>query len=222
MQRPFISDHRSALIVVPARDEAATIGQVVKALVTAGWEHVLVIDDHSSDGTGDLARRAGAIVARPVLPLGAWGGMQLGIRYALEHGFSWAITMDADGQHEVQEIPTLMAASSGADVVVGAHAARANRMRQLAWHWFRAIAGFELRDLTSGFRLYNRSAIEVLASNEATLLDYQDVGVLLLLRKAGLQMVEVPVSMNQRQAGKSRIFYSWFSVAVPGALAVAV
>ena len=209
--RPAL-DHRSALIVVPARDEAATIGQVVKALVTAGWEHVLVIDDHSSDGTGDLARSAGAIVARPVLPLGAWGGMQLGIRYALEHGFAWAITMDADGQHEVQEIPTLMAASSSADVVVGAHAERASRLRRLAWHWFRVIAGFELRDLTSGFRLYNRSAIEVLASNEATLLDYQDVGVLLLLRKAGLQMVEVPVSMNQRQAGKSRIFYSWLSV----------
>jgi len=52
----------------------------------------------------------------------------------------------------------------------------------------------------------------LLAASEATLLDYQDVGVLLLLRKAGLQITEVPVSMNLRQAGRSRIFYSWFSV----------
>ena len=117
-------------------------------------------------------------------------------RDALAHVLAWAMTLEADGHHAVQEIPTLMAASSSADVVVGAQAERASRLRQLAWHWFRVIAGFELRDLTSGFRLYNRSAIEVLASNEATLLDYQDVGVLLLLRKAGLQMVEVPVSMN--------------------------
>ena len=107
----------------------------------------------------------------------------------------------------------LMAASTHADVVVGAHIERASRMRRVAWHWFRAIAGFELRDLTSGFRLYNRQAIEALAASEATLLDYQDVGVLLLLRKAGLHITEVPVSMNLRQVGRSRIFYSWFSVA---------
>jgi len=120
--------------------------------------------------------------------------------------------MDADCQHEVHQIPALLAASTQADVVIGAHTERASRLRQVAWHWFRVVAGFELRDLTSGFRLYNRHAMAILASDEATLLDYQDVGVLLLLRKAGLRIAEVPVSMNLRQVGKSRIFYSWFSV----------
>ena len=210
--QPFMSRH-ATLIVIPARDEAATIGQVVGDLVRIGWLHVFVIDDHSSDGTGDIARRAGAIVARPVLPLGAWGGMQLGIRYARAQGFDCVITMDADGQHEVQEIPALLAGSTLADVVVGAHVQRASRLRQVAWHWFRVLAGFELRDLTSGFRLYRRPAIALLAASEATLIDYQDVGVLLLLRKAGLHIAEVPVSMNLRQVGRSRIFYSWFSVA---------
>jgi hypothetical protein len=70
-----------------------------------------------------------------------------------------------------------------------------------------------LRDLTSGFRLYNAEAMQVLASREATLLDYQDLGALLLVRRAGLRIVEVPVSMNLRAVGKSRIFNSWFSVA---------
>ena len=210
---PQVLDHSSILVVIPARDEAATIGQVVSALITAGWQHIFVIDDHSSDGTGDIARRAGATVARPVLPLGAWGGMQLGIRHAHALGFESVITMDADGQHEVQEIAALLAAGANADVVIGAHVERASRLRQVAWRWFRAIAGFELRDLTSGFRLYNRKAVGILATDEATLLDYQDVGVLLLLRKAGLHFAEVPVSMNIRQVGKSRIFYSWFSVA---------
>jgi len=206
-------DHTGTLIVIPARDEASTIGQVVRALIAAGWHDVFVIDDHSSDATGDIARQAGATVARPVLPLGAWGGMQLGIRHALAHGYHAVITMDADGQHEVQEVPSLVAASTQADVVIGAHVERASRLRQFAWSWFRTITGVELRDLTSGFRWYNRRAIELLAAHEATLLDYQDIGVLLLLRKAGLRMVEIPVSMNTRQAGKSRIFYSWFSVA---------
>ena len=210
---PPVLNHTSILVVIPARDEAATIGQVVEALIAEGWQHIFVIDDHSSDSTGHIAQRAGATVTRPVLPLGAWGGMQLGIRHAQARGFESVITMDADGQHEVQEMRALLAASSSADVVIGAHTERASHLRQVAWHWFRAIAGFELRDLTSGFRLYNRHAIAILAANEATLLDYQDVGVLLLLRKAGLRIAEVPVSMNIRQVGKSRIFYSWFSVA---------
>ena len=203
---------RPLLIVIPAKDEAETIGTVIQALGNAGFHHVFVIDDHSSDGTGDIARAAGATVARPVLPLGAWGGMQLGIRYAVAHGHEAVITMDADGQHEVAEIPALLAAAGEADVVIGAHPQRASALRQLAWRWFRMIAGFELRDLTSGFRYYNRDAISILAQDEATLIDYQDIGVLLLLRKAGLRLVEVPVSMNTRQVGRSRIFNSWFSV----------
>ena len=208
------TDHSSILIVIPARDEAATIGRVVSDLIAAGWQHIFVIDDHSSDDTGGIARRAGALVARPLLRVGSWGGMQLGIRHAWDNGYRAVVTMDADGQHEVPEIPRLLAASVDADVVIGAHPERASALRQLAWHWFRAVAGFELRDLTSGFRYYNRAATEVLAGSEATLLDYQDVGVLLLVRKAGLRIVEVPVSMNARQAGRSRIFYSWFSVAL--------
>ena len=207
------ADNSSILIVIPARDEAATIGQVVNSLIAAGWNQVFVIDDHSSDDTGSIARRAGATVTRPVLPLGAWGSMQLGVRHAWAMGYQAVITMDADGQHEVQEIPSLLAGSTDADVVIGAHPERASRLRQIAWRWFRLIAGFELRDLTSGFRYYNHQAMDILAASEATLLDYQDVGVLLLLRKAGMRIVEVPVSMNARQIGRSRIFDSWFAVA---------
>jgi glycosyltransferase involved in cell wall biosynthesis len=207
------SDQLPLLIVIPARDEAATIGMVVSSLIATGWHHIFVIDDQSSDDTGNIARRAGATVARPVLPLGAWGGAQLGVRHALARGYRAVITMDADGQHEVQDIPRLLAGAVNADIVIGAHPDRASRLRHVAWRWFRILAGFELRDITSGFRYYNRQAIEILAAKEATLLDYQDVGVLLLLRRAGLQIVEVPVSMNARQVGRSRIFYSWFSVA---------
>ena len=204
---------KDVLIVIPARNEAATIGQLLNRLRTSGWTDVLVINDQSTDDTGNIAHAAGATVLSPALPLGAWGGMQAGICYALRHGYQAVITMDADGQHEVNEIPVLLRSRGQADMVVGAFPERASRLRQVAWDWFRQLAGFDLRDLTSGFRLYNRDVMEVLASPDATLLDYQDLGALLLVRRAGLHICEVPVSMNVRAVGQSRIFNSWFSVA---------
>ena len=200
------------LIVIPARNEAATIGALLRDLRAAGYAHVLVVDDLSDDGTGDIARAAGARVLRPVLGMGAWGGMQAGIRYGRREGFECVVTMDADGQHEVAELPALLQARESADVVIGAFPQRASLARRIAWGWFRALTGLGLTDLTSGFRCYSGAALRVLASSEATLFDYQDVGTLLLLRRAGVRIVEVPVLMNERVAGKSRIFNSWLSV----------
>ena len=209
---PLAEPDKPLLIVIPARDEAPTIGQVVSSLSAQGYKQVLVIDDHSKDGTGQIALQAGARVARPVLPLGAWGGMQLGIRYAMAHGYLAVVTMDADGQHEVSEITALLRVARDSDVVIGAFPQRVSALRRLAWQWFRLIAGFEMHDLTSGFRYYNHQAIAILAGEEATLIDYQDIGVLLLLRRAGMRIQEVPVTMNPRQVGESKIFHSWLSV----------
>lgn len=206
-------DRSRVLIVIPARDEAGTIANVLLPLRAAGWTDVLVIDDHSSDGTADVVRAAGVRVLQPVLPMGAWGAMQTGIRYAVFKGYRAVVTMDADGQHDVGELPQLLAAGTHADLVIGAYPERASVARRIAWRWFRELAGFELRDLTSGFRYYNQSAMNILASREATLLDYQDLGTLLMLRRAGLRIIEVPVSMKLRSVGKSRIFHSWLSVA---------
>lgn len=203
---------RTILVVIPARDEVETIATLIGQLRAAGHRDVLVIDDHSQDGTGAAALDSGARVIRPVLPLGAWGGMQTGIRYGLRAGYGHVLTMDADGQHEVEEIPKLLAAPPLADVVIGAFPERASRLRLLAWAWFRRLSGFDLRDLTSGFRLYNRAAMTVMAAPEATQLDYQDVGALLMIRRAGLSIKEVPVQMQLRLSGKSRIFHSWLSV----------
>lgn len=201
------------LIVIPARNEAHTIGALLADLKAAHYPHVLVVDDLSTDGTGDIARATGAQVLRPVLALGAWGGMQTGIRHGLRQGFEAVITMDADGQHEVDELSHLVQASTQADVVIGAFPERASPLRRIAWVWFRLLTGLGVTDLTSGFRCYRGEALRVLASGEATLLDYQDVGTLLMLRRAGLRVTEVPVNMGARVDGKSRIFSSWLKVA---------
>jgi hypothetical protein len=73
------------------------------------------------------------------------------------------------------------------------------------------LTGLRFDDLTSGFRYYGPRACSLLASEDATLLDYQDIGVLLLLRRANLRISEVSVLMNPRKSGASRIFFSWWT-----------
>lgn len=201
------------LVVIPARNEARSVGMVVARLRSLGYGDVLVVDDGSTDDTALIARRSGARVLCPPLPQGAWGAMQTGIRYAVRHGYPGVVTIDADGQHDPDDLPQLIQAGAVADVVVGAYPARGSRLRRLAWAWFRRLSGFSLEDLTSGLRYYNQRACRQLAGEEATLLDYQDIGVLLLLHRGGCRIREVPVVMKPRQDGASRIFSSWWTVA---------
>lgn len=203
------------LVVMPARDEAPTVANVVEDVKhTLGCE-VLVVDDASIDGTATAAERAGAAVLRLPLGLGAWGATQAGIRYARRTGYSRVITLDADGQHLPSSLPELVEAQarSGANVVIGTCVERLSRPKRIAWQYLRLLTGLKLTDFTSGLRLYDAQAIDVLAGQEASLLDYQDVGVLMLLSRSGLRIAETPVPMLPRRAGRSRVFASWPVVA---------
>lgn len=206
---------QETLIVIPAKNEAATIATVVAEVREATSLPVLLVDDCSTDQTAAIAQAARATVLSPPLHLGAWGAIQTGLRFAQEKGYRRVITLDADGQHEARWIPDLIALldRGEADLVIGAFPERGSRARQAAWSLFRRITGLGHEDLTSGFRAYNAQAIELLAGEEATLLDYQDIGVLLLARRAKLRIAEVPVQMRLRTTGPSRIFSSWWMVA---------
>ena len=203
------------LVVVPARDEAPTVERLVQGAARCAGCEVLVVSDASTDGTASAARRGGARVIELPLHLGAWGATQAGLRYALRHGFDTVITLDADGQHDPKSLPGLIAAQAhgGADVVIGTYPERLSTAKRLAWHWFRTLTGLAIEDLTSGLRVYGPRAVRLLARSDATLLDYQDVGVLLLLRRHVLRVDEVPVVMYPRGAGHSRVFASWLVVA---------
>ena len=201
-------------VLLPARNEETTVGKVVHEVKTSFNCEVIVIDDASTDATAQVARAAGATVLPLALQLGAWGATQTGIRYAVQKKYRTVITMDADDQHHAADIDRLLKliAAGEADVVIGACLDRASRARRIAWSYFRLLTGLQLEDITSGFRAYNAKAMKVLASQEASLLDYQDVGVLLILRHKGLRTLEVPVAMGARVAGGSRVFSSWFVV----------
>ncbi len=203
------------LAVIPARDESASVGAVVAGVrATLGCD-VLVVDDASVDDTAAHAAAAGAATLRLPIGLGAWGATQTGIRYAQRHGYAGVIALDADGQHRPDSLPALFAAQqrSGAHVVIGTCLERLSRAKRLAWWYLRTLTGLKLMDLTSGLRLYDRQAVEVLAGPEASLLDYQDIGVLMLLAKNGLRIEETPVPMRARHVGRSRVFASWPIVA---------
>jgi len=206
--------HCEPIIIIPAKNEEKTVGQVVAEIKTLLAVTVVVIDDASTDNTAQVARSAGAIILPLPYSLGAWGAIQTGLRYAEKHGYDIAITMDADGQHEAISIPSLIKPfeNQQCDVVIGAYPARGSGLRQIAWRLFRYLSGIQLEDFTSGLRAYNRPALTLLASKAATLLDYQDMGVLMLLHKAGLQIQETPIFMHPRINGHSRIFSSWWAV----------
>ncbi len=201
------------LVIIPALNESACIGSVIEQARAHPNVDVIVVDDGSTDQTGAVALLSGASVLRAPLWQGAWGAIQTGIRYALRHGYSGVVTMDADGQHEPAYLPQLLEAARDSDVVIAACPARGSAMRHVAWRYFRFLTGFTLEDLTSGFRYYNARACRCLASEEATLLDYQDIGVLLFLQHAKLRIAEIPVAMNPRRYGASRVFSSWWTVA---------
>ena len=200
------------LVVIPALNEADCIAGVITQALARGATDVVVVDDGSTDDTAAVAEVSGAKVLHAPLWQGAWGAIQTGIRYGVRHGYSAVITMDADGQHEPAYLPELIAAGRDADVVIAACASRGSRARQAAWAYFRLLTGLRFDDLTSGFRYYGPRACSLLASEDATLLDYQDIGVLLLLRRANLRISEVSVLMNPRKSGASRIFFSWWTV----------
>lgn len=202
------------VVLIPAKNEAATVSQVIQEIRSLFLGEIVIIDDASTDNTAKVARAAGATVISLVYSLGAWGAIQTGMRYALKHGYQSVITMDADGQHQAESLPRLYAPleKEQADVVIGAFPQRGSLARQFAWSLFRSLSGLTLEDLTSGLRAYNRKAIRLLASQKATLLDYQDMGVLLLIQHAGLRVREEPVTMNQRLNGHSRVFSSWWVV----------
>lgn len=205
----------ACLAVIPARNESGTVGSVVAGVRAALGCDVLVVDDASTDTTVDEVRAAGGETLTLPLGLGAWGATQAGIRYALRNGYAGVITLDADGQHLPDSLPALFEAQArtGANVVIGTCIGRLSRAKRIAWQYLRLLTGLKLGDFTSGLRLYDRRAVTILAGPEASLLDYQDVGVLMLLSRNGLSITETPTPMLPRRQGHSRVFASWWVVA---------
>ena len=205
------------LAVVPAYNEQAAVTGVVRSLQDRAPNFdVLVIDDGSTDETAGHAREAGAAVVKLPFNLGIGGAVQTGFVYALEHGYDYMAQVDGDGQHEPGELGQLIAAMANdpsLDMVCGSRFLTAESTypapisRRTGIHLFAftlsKILGQRVTDPTSGFRLYNRRAIKLFASDYPN--DYPEVEAVLMLHAHRLKMVEVGVRMHARGSGRSSI-----------------
>ena len=216
-RRPHMDRTPSYLAVVPAYNEVETIGGVIRSLRQHAPDFdILVIDDGSTDRTGEAARSHGACVLRHPFNLGIGGAVQSGFVFALERGYDYVVQVDGDGQHCPEEISRLVATMDSdptLDVVCGSRFLTADHdypapiSRRTGIHLFAFLVSLIVRqrvsDPTGGFRLYNRRAIALFAGDYPH--DYPEVEAVLMVHFNRLRMREVPVRMLQRGGGVSSI-----------------
>lgn len=203
------------LIIVPAFNEEANLGRTLAAL----REHhpaadVVVINDGSTDATGAVARAHGVAVLDMPFNVGIGAAVQSGLMYARRQGYDLALQVDGDGQHPAGEIRKLLEriGRGDCDVVIGSRfvqrsAYRGSITRRAGIAVFAAVNTMILRrritDSTSGFRVFNRAAIQFLADEYPH--DFPEPESVVTLARNGFVVVEEPVEMVARQGGRSSI-----------------
>ena len=200
----------SLLAIIPALDEEQTIADVIADVKSHLQAAVLVIDDGSTDRTGEVAIEEGATVLPLPFNSGVGTAIRTGIRFAFENGYTKVIQLDADGQHGAAQAKLLLDLMQiqSLDVVVGSrfaagyHTGRARRfmMRILARMVSRRI-GIKITDTTSGFRAMGPRAIALFATRYPDEYLSDTVEALLVAGRAGLRIGEVDIQMEQRKGG---------------------
>ena len=203
----------NAVAVVPAYNEEASLGGVLEELAGIDGLTPVVVDDGSLDATAAIAGAAGVACVRLPFNLGVGGAVRTGLRWALEHEADSVVIIDADGQHDPVDIAALLAAvDAGAGLAIGSrfaadagdYAVGATRRRAMGLlnRVVRLTTGFEATDATSGFRAMSRPVAEYLAREYPVEYLADTVEVIILVRRSGHAVVEVPVSMRQRAGGQ--------------------
>lgn len=213
---------RRVLVVVPTYNERENLEALLEGLWSHCSEaHVLVVDDGSPDGTGDLADAIAIHEPRlQVLHRAAKAGLGTayveGFRIALDQKYELVVEMDADLSHRPEDLPRLLEASLGADLVIGSRNISGGRV--VGWSavrraisrggslYARMILGLPVHDCTSGFKCFRRAALLTLdlARLRANGYGFQ-VEVNHLCHQAGLRIVEVPIVFPDRTRGHSKM-----------------
>ena len=211
------------LMVVPTYDEVDNLEPLVRRFRAAMPEaEMLVVDDNSPDGTGDLADRLAAEDDTVhVLHRAGKGG--LGAAYRV--GFAWALArdydvigeMDADGSHQPEQLPALLAAiEAGADLALGSRYVPGGSVVNWPVHrlglsrggnlYVRTLLGIAVRDATSGFRLYRREALAKIDLDSVRSTGYVfQTDMVSRVLNAGLAVQEVPIEFIERVRGESKM-----------------
>ncbi len=216
------NDHQRVLVIVPTYNEKENIERVVgrlRAAVPAA--DVLVVDDGSPDGTGQLADALASTdpqvqVMHREKKLGLGAAYVAGFRWGLARGYDVLVEMDADGSHQPEQLPDLLDRLSSADLVLGSRWVPGGQVvnwpvsRQLLSRggntYVRRMLGFGVRDATGGFRAFRARTLEGLTLEDVNSHGYCfQVDLAWRAVRRGYVVAEVPISFVERELGTSKM-----------------
>jgi len=210
------------VIVMPTYNERQNLesiaGRVRAALPEAD---LLVVDDNSPDGTGDLADKLAETdphvqVMHRTEKAGLGKAYIAGFGWALEHGYDVIVEMDADGSHQPEHLPGLVAALNGADLSIGSRWVPGGKvvnwpktreaLSRGANIYTRIMLGLGVRDATAGFRAYRAATLRTISLDQVESTGYCfQIDLTLRVADAGLRIVEVPITFVEREHGASKM-----------------
>jgi dolichol-phosphate mannosyltransferase len=212
----------SALVIIPTYNEAENIKPIVaRVRESVPGAHVLVADDNSPDGTGKLADELAAAdeqvhVLHRKGKEGLGAAYMAGFRWGIDHGYGVLVEMDADGSHQPEELPRLLTALKGADLVLGSRWMPGGRV--VNWPksreflsrggslYSRTLLGVPIRDITGGYRAFRVETLEGLGLDEVASQGYCfQVDLARRAVESGFHVVEVPITFVEREIGESKM-----------------
>lgn len=212
----------ATLVVIPTYNERATLPEVVaRALAAPVDVDLLIVDDASPDGTGQIADELAEehpqvqVMHRPA-KAGLGPAYRAGLGWGLDEGYDVLVEMDADLSHDPGQLPELLAATRHADVAIGSRYVPDGKVENWPWHrralssggnrYVRLVTGMPVRDATSGYRAYRRSVLEAIGLRELRSDGYSfQLETALLSWRRGFRITEVPITFVERTSGSSKI-----------------
>ncbi len=205
--------HKSnILIILPAYNELSVIESVILDIKKSGYKNICVIDDGSTDDTGKVAKKAGAIVLTHPVNRGAGASVQTGLLFAKKNNYKIAITMDSDGQHYIEDVEKLLYKMTveSADIVVGNRFGNKLNdipIRRIAYNKManaltNVFCKNNYSDTQSGLRLFNRNAIENLKLKNRGFGFCSEM--LIAAEHCSLNVVETPIKVKYTDYSMSK------------------
>lgn len=186
-------------LLIPAYNEARTIGQIV-AKARRIMDSVVVVDDGSRDATAQIAQDSGALVIKHKVNSGKGAALRTGFQHVLDHGYDAVITMDSDGQHDVDDIPRFLEAFSNSlpGIILGSRMHDISTMPAVrkCTNKFTSFVGSllshqKLEDSQSGFRLINADVLRTVKLETSGF--EMESELLVKASKAGFRIISVPI-----------------------------
>jgi len=204
------------LIIIPAHNESKNIKTVIETIHKFNPDiDILVVDDYSSDDTGEIAKRSGAKVIRHIFNSGYGAALQTGYKYAIYKNYDIVAQIDGDGQHDPYYLNNLFEKlqEDRFDFVIGSrflNSPRKYRMpffRKFGMRFFQLLiylfTNKKISDPTSGYQVLKKEVFHLFANGNVFPSDYPDADVIVLLHYEGFRMTEVPVVMYENNTGQS-------------------